>query len=761
MMNSLLFLAMMISSLSTPDLELARESLPNELLPAQSLAFSRPDECLRLTNAFLKRLADHPSQVLGNNQSHAYREPLLNYRTVEQVNSAQLLKGFCQAKAGQGESAMRTFALALEAARQEKLPGQAASALYLQARLLAQDESRAYLARPLLEQLDKELNTPPLYRHALQVYSHLFEASLAMSEHRIEQAKQQMTLAQQAAERSSEPLRLAWVNAVQGDLFLLQKQPELALGQYFDALKRVEESEEHAFLGRLTGQIAALYRREGDLKKALSFASESADHYQNQGDPRPLSEALIELARLNRELGDMNMALVYFFNALDLQGDDPSRSETARLKFEIGKTYLQNGNLVQARNYLTAARQAYEFGDSKEAQIDTLLLLGELHLRQNESGIAILQLENALTLANRIGDSLRQRNTHRLLATAYEQKGYYQQALDSYKKYHQSSELSRQQEAALYQDGLTEHYQQVEYQQQLSQLTHELKQERSERQRYQWTSVVTGLSLALFAWLFFTLWIKLRTARQQNKLLGKSLQREPRSGLPNWQRLLQRTPVEIAKRRQSSDRWYLGEQGDKAFDDKLHYLLFKVPFLADCRERFGHQVASELEQQFGRYLAAGNPPDGRIYDLREGHLLYVIPQRHVTDLPKLAGELLAWLLDFPSELPLERRCALGIVSYPFLPKAAGAVDHQRLFDLCFLALAGALQLAERSGEAVWLELAAVDCQQAAFFHGDVWERCLMAIDKGLVKVNSSHEKQWVEWHELARKQPAGVVDHSQ
>jgi hypothetical protein len=30
----------------------------------------------------------------------------------------------------------------------------------------------------------------------------------------------------------------------------------------------------------------------------------------------------------------------------------------------------------------------------------------------------------------------------------------------------------------------------------------------------------------------------------------------------------------------------------------------------------------------------------------------------------------------------------------------------------------------------------------------------MAIDKGLVKVNSSHEKQWVNWPSLARKPAA-------
>lgn len=754
-MNPLLLLAMMMTSLSTPDLELAQSALPSELLPAQAQAFHHPDECLHQSSEFLKQAGDNPSQVMSSNQALSYREPLLNYRSVEQINSARMLKGFCQALSGQSEQALRTFGVVLEVANRDHLRGQAASALYLQARLLALDPNRIALARPLLDQLDKLLAEPVLQNHPLQVYSRLQEATLAIDDHRFDDAKALLKKAEEAAERSRDPERLAWRSAVQGDLYLAIRQPELALGQYLDALRRMEDRDEPLFLGRLTGQIASLYRAEGELQKALGFASASADHFQNVGNPVPLVDALIELAQLNRDLGDINMALVYFFNALDLVDGQPQTDLTARLKYEVGKTYLQTGNLVLARNYLNAARMAYEKSGNRIAQIDTLLRLGELHLRQNEAAIAILQLENALNLANRGSQPQQLLTIYQLLANAYEQKGYFQQALASYKKYHQHSEQLRQQERELGQDDLNEHYQEVEREQQISQLTHDLQQEKGARQRYQWVSVFTGLSLALFTWLFFTLWLKLRTSRQQNRMLGRELELEPRTGLANWQRLISRAPIELAKRQQSSDLWYLGEQTDKEFDDKLHYLLFKVPFLASCRERFGHQKASEMEQTFGEYLAEGTPQDGRIYDLREGHLLYVVPQRHVADLHELADNLLAWLQAFPSPLLLDRRVSLGIVSYPFLPKAPGSLDHQRLFDLCFLALAGALQVSAQHDEVAWVELAAVDCQQAAFFHGDVWERCLMAIDKGLVKVNSSHEKQGINWRSLARMQHAG------
>ena len=217
---------------------------------------------------------------------------------------------------------------------------------------------------------------------------------------------------------------------------------------------------------------------------------------------------------------------------------------------------------------------------------------------------------------------------------------------------------------------------------------------------------------------------------------------------------MSRWPREMAKRQQKSERWYLSERPTSEFDDKLHYLLFRVPFLINSLEQHGYQVSREIEQAFGRYVNELTPQDGRIYDLREGHLLYVVPQRHVAQLHQLAQTLLDTLAAFPCEHPLDRRISLGIVSHPFLPKAAMALDHHGLFDLCYLALSGAIQLSEKCQQSVWLELAAIDCQQAAFFNGDVWQCCLMAIDKGLVKVNSSHEKQWVNWLALSRMKVA-------
>ncbi|MBL0597839.1 tetratricopeptide repeat protein [Aeromonas jandaei] len=754
-MNQLFFLAMMMSSLSAPNLDLDKEQLSVDLQQAQSLVQTDPARCVQITSAFLTRAANNPQQIISNRQEFGYREPILNYSTIAQSVGAYLLKGECLLQLGQYQATQQALDKAMVLADKENLPELKAHGLYLKIRsqLLKPDHQSS--SRPLLSELEEQLTAPNLKQSQLQIYSRLLHTSYDIDNQQLEDAKVHLAEARNWAAKAGYPLASAWVSAISGDLYRALQQPQLALGEYIDAQQQARNLNDPLFLGLLSNQIVKLYQQEQEPQKALQYANEAANYFHSIGNPSLLCDSLIVLARLNRDQGDLNLALVYFFNALDLIDEGSNRPQSSLLKYEIGKTYLQSGNLSLASNYLNAARQSHELNDAKEPLIDTLLLLGELYLKKQEAAIAILQLENARALADQIGDTRRQYEVFRLLSLAYEQKGFLRQALDSYKRFHRLGEEVRQQEIAQEQAAIRDNYVHVERVQHIKELEQQLSQSQHQQERYLWSSITTSLLLALFIYLFFTLWLKLRTARLQAKRTGEALLIEPRSGLANWQRLMNRWPREMAKRQLKSERWYLSEEPTSEFDDKLHYLLFRVPFLLNVREQHGYQASSEIEQAFGAYIETLTPQDGRIYDLREGHLLYVVPQRHVANLHQLAGDLLIAIAAFPCDYPIDRRVSLGIVSHPFLPKAATALDHHGLFDLCYLALSGAIQLSEKHQQNVWLELAAIDCQQAAFFNGDVWQCALMAIDKGLVKVNSSHEKQWVNWHQLARKQDTG------
>jgi GGDEF domain-containing protein len=250
--------------------------------------------------------------------------------------------------------------------------------------------------------------------------------------------------------------------------------------------------------------------------------------------------------------------------------------------------------------------------------------------------------------------------------------------------------------------------------------------------------------------------IRSRRLQHDNKELNRLLLLEPRTNLPNWRQLMQRLPQEMAKRQQRSEQWYLNEAEAQPFNDKIYYFLLHVPFMVDLSERVGLEHAAAIQKKLGDYLQGRIHPKARIYDLREGQFIYVISQRQVVDLNQTLSSLERMFTEFPCQFELDRRLAIGIIGHPFLPKAPHALDDMRLGDILYLAMAAALQLAERTGEQAWVELLAVDCQQAAFFNGEIRHCCIQAILKGLVKVNSSHKKQQIDWHALA-PEPAAPI----
>jgi hypothetical protein len=205
----------------------------------------------------------------------------------------------------------------------------------------------------------------------------------------------------------------------------------------------------------------------------------------------------------------------------------------------------------------------------------------------------------------------------------------------------------------------------------------------------------------------------------------------------------------MAKRQQRSEQWYLNEAEAQPFNDKIYYLLLHVPFMVDLSERIGLAHAATLQKELGEYLQGRIHPKARLYDLREGQFIYVISQRQVNSLQQTVASLERMFMEFPCRFQLDQRLAIGIIGHPFLPKAPHTLDDMRLGDILYLAMAAAHQLAEQTGERAWVELLAVDCQQAAFFNGDIRHCCIQAILKGLVKVNSSHKKQQIDWSALA------------
>ncbi|GAA3536290.1 tetratricopeptide repeat protein [Zobellella aerophila] len=743
----ILSVAVLVSHLagSPPLLEYQPE--PAELQRARQLLISRPAECIALTNYFLQRDEADPEQLINSRQDRVYQDQGNTYRTREQTLAALQIQALCQANEGLMLPADASLDEAIELGKNARQPHSQAASLLLKTKLtLAQGKTDQ--AQLLLAQAEELVGQSKQDRELLAKQLQLLQAESLLEQHKFDEAKLAFEQIRLQAQQQGDLELQAWANYLLGDYYRLLQQAELALSHYVETLELLTEQHQYYLKALAAENAATLYAGLGNPQKAVFYANQATTEFELLGNGPLLVGSLISLGRVTRANDDANLALVYFFNAMDLVRIQGDAGLMSRLYYEVGQSYLNLKQFKDALHYLNLARARFQMQNDQPRLVDTLLLLGRLHQDQQEPGLAMLQLEKAQTLAEQLDDVPRLIESHRLLALGYEQNGNYRQALTHQQAFHNYYERASQLNRLLTQSLIQESDQQLQQERELAEL--HLQKDNLQQERQRFAMLAVGLSLISPLLLYGLMRNHIRCRRLQLKADGlqQSLLVEPRTGLSNWRQLMQRLPQEMAKRQQRSEQWYLNEAIAQPFNDKIYYFLIRVPFMADLNEKLGLDYALKIQQNLGDYLQGRIHPKARIYDLRDGQFIYVISQRQVPELQQAIASIERMFDEFPCPFELDRRLAIGIIGHPFLPKAPHAMDDMRLSDILYLAMAAAHQLSEQTGDATWVELLAVDCQQAAFFNGDIRHCCIQAIHKGLVKVNSSHQKQRIDWTSL-------------
>ena len=707
---------------------------------------SRPAECVAITQIFLKRKQVDPAKLVNSRQDFDQQAMSKHYRSREQSLVAWQIQALCQANAGLLLPAEASIDQALALAKRYRQTDSQAASLMIKAKLslVRQDTSQANQQLSAAQGLLNEQSSS-----ALQQALPLLQASSLFYQHKLEEARLAFEHIRFQAQEHNQYQQQAWANYLLAEYYRVLQQDELALSHYVEILSLLSQRRQYYLKALAAENIASIKAALGEGQQALHFANLATSDFELLGNPSLLIRSLLHLGRVTRTSNqDASLALVYFFNALDLAKISADSDQIAQLYLEIGHSHRLLGNEKDALQYLTQARASFKRKSQEPQQIDVLHQLGQLYVSQEETGLALLQLEKALQLAERINDMPRLIESHRLLAQLFERSNNPTQALVHHKAYHDYFARASQRNRLLSQSLVQDNEQQLQQEREFTAL-----QSNNERLRHDKRNL--AVLLALFATclplLLCVFWRKRGANRylvEKNQALSQSLFVESRTGLPNWRQLMLWLPKEMANSQLRSEQWYLNEAQAQPFDDKIYYLLLHVPFMVDLNERLGLVAAGALQQQLGDYLQGRIHPKARLYDLREGQFIYVISQRQVGSLQEVLQSLERMFDEFPSIYELDKRLAIGIIGHPFLPKAPHALDDMRVGDILYLAMAAAHQLSKQTGDKAWVELLAVDCQQAAFFTGDIRHCCIQAILKGLVKVNSSHKKQHIDWHAL-------------
>lgn len=743
----MLSVAVLVSHLAGAPVLSPHQIEPVELQRARQLMLSRPSECVAITQFFLRRQAIDPAKLINSRQDYDQAAMTQHYRSREQSLAAWQIQALCQANDRAWAPAHTSIQQAIKLAERHQQTDSQAASLMIKAKIsLAQQDASA--AQQQLTDAQGLLTEHSA--HALLQALALLQARTLLSQHQVDAARLAFEHIRLQAQENNEPLQQAWANYLLADYYQLLQQDELALSHYTETLTLLAKRHQYYLKALAAEKAANINARLGHGEQALHFANLATSEFEQLGNPGLLISSLLHLGRVTRTSNqDASLALVYFFNALDLAKVLEDNDQIAQLFLEIGHSYRLLGNEPEAVQYLAQARASFERHHNVAQHIDTLHQLGQLYVSRQEPELAQLEFEQALSLAKPLNDIQRLIESHRLLAQLFEDNNNATEALVHQKAYHDYFARASQLNRLLTQSLVQDNEQQLRQERELASLRQQSAALKKDKHHFSLLTAALGIFASL---LLYPLWRNRahnQYLREQNSALSHSLLLESRTGLPNWRQLMLRLPKEVAKSQMRSEQWYLDDAQAQPFDDKIYYLLLHVPFMVNLNERLGLAAASALQQQLGGYLQGRIHPEARLYDLREGQFMYVIAQRQVSSLEQTLASLERMFDEFPSPFDLDKRLAIGIIGHPFLPKTPHALDDMRMGDILYLAMAAAHQVSKKTNDRAWVELLALDCQQAAFFTGDIRHCCIQAILKGLVKVNCSHKKQDLDWQALA------------
>jgi len=559
-------------------------------------------------------------------------------------------------------------------------------------------------------------------------------AKLALETHQYQLANQSLSKVKQNLKNTQETELIAWLAYFYGHYYEQINQQQLAIAHFHTANSMADKLQLIKLSSLVKKSISSLYQQKHRYTQAIDFASQRVELLLPTENYVQQADSLIRFAVLKRQNKEFNQALIYLFNALELI-EKKHKTLLAYTYLELGRTYASipydlEKNTALAQKYLQNARHHFQKLNKLEQQTECVLLLAQLNIRSQDTGLAILQLENVLTLAKDKFPELRVK-AFEMLALSYELSGDHQQANFHFKNFHSLQNAIKEQLFRLQQLKINEQFQLIEQTQQQIQLETQNNQLLLKNNRFENIAYLALILLLVALIVILTYFKRIKKLSYSEQLAHEKLQKNPRTQLPSNQ-----------LQAQDYEHQYQGKP--------LFYALVHIPFLNNLNGSKGLFNSERIENDLGEQLRIHFSKHAQVIQIRDNQLLFISEQAHRGEAEKFAQDINKFFDKFKEKHYLEGEIASGIVAFPFLNNVSRAIAPERMLNLTSLALFGACQIREEKQQSSWLELYAIEKIQPAFFDGDLWLLGQTGIDKGIVKLKSSHSDINIDWPELKR-----------
>ena len=227
----------------------------------------------------------------------------------------------------------------------------------------------------------------------------------------------------------------------------LSHYPE-ALKLYLDNLVLSEKKNGKLGIATTCGNLAIIYRRLGDSKKALEYQFKAIALYNELGRNRSIADGLGSLANIYDQINMEDSALFYYKQDADISEKNDYTIGTASALANMGIMYLKLTDYAKAVPCLKKSLEFYTVMDDKSNVALIYSSLAELIFKApdsvlhtinipaaNRTNTAIDYYKKSMKLAEDANDIAIQGDNWESLSIIYKKQKRYEDALSAYEKF--------------------------------------------------------------------------------------------------------------------------------------------------------------------------------------------------------------------------------------------------------------------------------------------------------------------------------------
>lgn len=716
------FIALFLLQISqiTQALEFVDATMPVMLKYAYQARHTDPQRCIELSERYnLKQLPEQPA----NNQ----------LSVIPSTHNSTLLLAYCRAQLSQYSLALGLLLPLLENAQNKEVE---IRTLNLIASEIPKDE-RPQLSNILLLSVLSELqmniekkyfvNSPGSSLTLL-----LTLTNLSLQEDHYRDAHLYLEKIKDLLKGSKNEKGQAWLSYYLGIYYDQVGQPQLSSLHFQSANNIAEKNGLIKLSGLVKNSIIKMYQSKYRFTLAFDFANQSIKLHMATKNTVKQANSIIQFAILKRQNKEVNEALIYLFNALELIKGIRNQPALAYVYLELGRTYASlaqqtsnSSDIELAQKYLQNARIIFNQLNKESYAIESILLLAKLNIINNDPALAILQLEKTLQFSS-VEHPLLRVQAYEMLALSYELINEPQQAIQHFKNFHALQNNIKERLFKLQQLQISEQLQLLEQTLEQDKLETQNQGLKSKAEIYKTSAYLSMIMFMITCGVLIYKLSRNKKLRKSERIARHEINFHSRTKLPTQQSHLQQFSTIYRNKPQ-------------------FYALVHIPFLSELNELVGDLLACKVEQKLGRQLNEYFAKDAYIFHLRDNQILFISEQQQYKNAPYFVKKIEQFFDRFSKENQLPQNISTGVVAFPFLENVSRAITPMRTINLNNLALFAANQIRLETNKNSWVELSAINNLPPAFFDGDLWKLGQTAINKGLVKINSSDNDFAFNW----------------